>query len=445
MGVYGDAENREWKQYYITDSNESPSKCPFQAIGLAISMIVGSGLLVLPGLAYQQVGGAAIYSWMIDALLVIPLLIIFAYLGANFPSAGGIAGFVQAAFSRQLGAATEVMLLGTFSLGIPAIAVTGGNYFAIAVGGGEWVTLIATLGLLLFAVSVNYFGAKVSGRIQQLLSYSLAGLLFLTALFALLFGDRTVGTGVAPMEDWMLAVPALGMVFFAYTGWEMLSFTTEEYNNPKRDFPIAIAVSFVTIILLYLMIALAVQYTLPRGNSDLATAPISSLLFSVFGKLSGKFVAVVGVVIIAANLIGATWAASRLVFSSAREGLLPFFLSRVDDKTKSPQAALLTVLLVISAVIGLHFSGLVSLGGLLQIAGQNFFLLYGLSVIAYLKLAKRPLFKIFGLFTLAVVVLTMGTFGWWLLYPFALMMFGGWMMRIRLRHKLQSYSLDHVE
>ncbi|MFC7442998.1 YqcI/YcgG family protein [Laceyella putida] len=30
MGVYGDVENREWKQYYITDSNESPSKCPFR-------------------------------------------------------------------------------------------------------------------------------------------------------------------------------------------------------------------------------------------------------------------------------------------------------------------------------------------------------------------------------------------------------------------------------
>ncbi|SEM94523.1 YqcI/YcgG family protein [Lihuaxuella thermophila] len=30
MGVYGDPKNREWKQYYITDSNESPSRCPFR-------------------------------------------------------------------------------------------------------------------------------------------------------------------------------------------------------------------------------------------------------------------------------------------------------------------------------------------------------------------------------------------------------------------------------
>jgi amino acid efflux transporter len=185
-----------------------------QAVGLAISIVVGSGLLVLPGLTYQQVGGSAIYAWIVDALLVIPLLVIFAYLGANFPGAGGIAGFVQAAFSRPMGAATEVLLLGTFSLGIPAIAVTGGNYFAMAVGGGKLFALITTLGLLMFAGMVNYLGAKVSGRLQQVLSYSLAGLLILTALLALWLGDRTAGTGVAPMEDWMLAVPALGMVFF---------------------------------------------------------------------------------------------------------------------------------------------------------------------------------------------------------------------------------------
>ncbi|MFC7442999.1 hypothetical protein [Laceyella putida] len=54
------------------------------------------------------------------------------------------------------------------------------------------------------------------------------------------------------------------------------------------------------------------------------------------------------------------------------------------------------------------------------------------------SLVKRPLFKVFGLFTLAVVALTMGTFGWWLLYPLALMLFGGWMMRMRLRRNAQS-------
>src|SRR5207244_9184141 len=50
--------------------------------------------------------------WILDAALVVPLLVIFAYLGARYPSAGGIAGFVGAAFGRRGGAAAEVLLLG---------------------------------------------------------------------------------------------------------------------------------------------------------------------------------------------------------------------------------------------------------------------------------------------------------------------------------------------
>ena len=45
-----------------------------QAIGLAITMVVGSGLLMLPGLAYLKAGDAALYAWLIAALATAPLL-----------------------------------------------------------------------------------------------------------------------------------------------------------------------------------------------------------------------------------------------------------------------------------------------------------------------------------------------------------------------------------
>ncbi|HEX6289365.1 MAG TPA: amino acid permease [Herpetosiphonaceae bacterium] len=402
-----------------------------EAIGLAISIVVGSGLLVLPGLAYQLSGGAAIYSWLLNALLVIPLLIIFAYLGANFPSAGGIAGFVQAAFSRPLAAATELLVLGTFSLGIPAIATTGGNYFSLAINGGTIGTIIGTLGLLALAAIVNYQGAKISGRIQQILSFSLVAILGIAALAALIFGDHSVGTPVAPLSMWQAALPSLGLVFFAYTGWEMLSFTAEEYRNPRRDFPIAVSASFIIVILLYLAIALGIQLTLSPQDSALTTAPVARMLGAVLGSVSEKVVALIGVVIIATNLIGATWAASRLVFSSAREGLLPRVLAEVDPRSRTPRPAIALVITIFTIVAVTHFLGIVTLGQLLQIAGQNFFILYGLSVIAYIKLASNLWFRLFGLVSLALVMVTMGTFGWALLYPLALILLGLLLVRRR--------------
>jgi amino acid efflux transporter len=71
------------------------------AIALAITIVVGSGALVLPGVAYRQAGTAALYGWLLAAVVTVPLLVILARLGAAHPGAGGVAGFVQAAFGRR--------------------------------------------------------------------------------------------------------------------------------------------------------------------------------------------------------------------------------------------------------------------------------------------------------------------------------------------------------
>lgn len=391
-----------------------------RATALALSIVIGSGLLVLPGLAYREAGSAALYAWVLDALLVVPLLVVFAYLGSRYPTAGGIAGFVQAAFSRRGGAMTELLLMGTFGLGIPAIAVTGGNYLATATGSGTGGVVIGTFGLLALAGAVNYRGAELSGRTQQALAFLLVGVLAGAALVALTLGDRSAGTGVGPVEAWPAAIGSVGLVFFAFTGWEMLSFTAEEYRRPRRDFPLAVAISFAAVIGLYLAIALAVQLTVSPTDPRLATAPIAAMLGSSLGSAGSAAVAVVSVVIIAANLIGACWAASRLVYASAREGLLPERLARVGARSRTPRAAVLAVVGAFGAVAGLHFVGLAPLAALLHVAGQNFFILYGLTTVAYLRLVRAPWARGLGVASLVLVVAVMGTFGWWLLYPAAL-------------------------
>lgn len=400
-----------------------------QAIGLALSIVIGSGLLVLPGLAYEQIGNAALYAWLIDALLVVPLLIIFAYLGAHYPSAGGIAGFVQAAFGRAGAAIVEILMLGTFSLGIPAIAITGAQYFAVLVG-DDRLTLPAALGLLLLAGGVNLLGTQLSGRFQQILTFTLVGLLGLVSVVSLFFGNWHNGTGLPSPSQWSASFPLLGLIFFAYTGWEMLSSTAEEFRNPRRDFPLTVIGSFLLIVLLYLLMALAVQFTLSPTNPYLKTAPLAALLFPIFGLWSGKIVAALGAGIIAANLIGAIWAASRLVFSSAREGLLPATLQRLHPTSRIPHIAVYTVITLFSLIVLLHF-GFLSLSVLLQLAGQNFFILYGLCVIAYIKLVQTWPVRLFGFATLLLTLFVMSTFSWGLLYPLALATFGFLLYRLR--------------
>jgi amino acid efflux transporter len=408
-----------------------------QAIGLAITLVVGSGLLALPGLAYRESGSSAIYAWLISSVISVPFLIVFASLGARLPGAGGVAGFMQSAFSRRASVPVEFMLLGTFVVGGPAMVITGGQYFAAAFGLGQPGVLIGAVGVLLIACTINYMGARISGRIQQVMATILVILLAGIALAAVAFGTRG-GTGIAPLSDWANGIPSVGLVFFAFVGWEMMSFTTEEFRNPKRDFPIMIAVSFVIVVALYLFIAAVVQLVLPVGDTHFTSAPIAALLSATFGSTSGQIIALLGLLIIIANFTSGSWAASRLTFSSAREGLLPEILSRVEPRTQTPRNAVLAMTLAYTPVLVLYFAGIMSQSLMFQLAGVCFFTLYGVSVIAFIKISVRPLSRLFGVLVLLLVAAVMTTFGALMLYPCVLLVLGIIWVGLRMGIRVQA-------
>ncbi len=409
------------------------------AVGLAITVVVGSGLLALPGLAYEAAGGAAVYSWLISAVIIIPLLIVFAYLGARIPGAGGIAGFVQAAFSRRASIPVEFVLLGAFAVGGPAMVITGANYFALAAGVSVQAMLTGAIITLLFVGTINFLGARISGRLQQLLAAALVLLLAGVAVVALISGDRSAGTGIAPISQWIQGLPAVSLVFFAFIGWEMMSFVSEEFRNPRRDFPLMIAISFVVVTALYLLIAVAVQLVLPVSDRQIINTPIASLMSIALGEASGRLIAVIGFVILLTNLTSGTWAASRLVFSSAREGLLPTQLSQVHKPSGTPRFAVIATVLSYLPALLLYASGWVSQALLYQLAGASFFVLYAFSVVAYIKLQQSKLGQFFGIGVLLFVLVMMYTFGSLLVYPLVLLAIGAmWSIRGVMRSTQKS-------
>jgi len=389
------------------------------AVGLAITMVLGSGLLILPGLAYQKAGGAAIYSWVICALISIPLLVVFASLGSKFPGAGGIASYMQAVFSRREGAATEILIMGTIPAGA-ALAVTGGKYFSSMFDSSYFFIVLGTLIVLTIGGVVNYLGAKMSGIVQQILAAILVILLSAVALFALSFGDTSQGEGIAPISHALDSLPSVGLVFFAFVGWELMSFTTEEFKNPKRDFPLMIAISFVIIVALYILIASVIQFVLPMTHPSLSQAPISGLLSVVFGPVSGKIISFLGFLIALANFTSVVWAFSRLMFSSAREGLLPSKLAVMNSVNKTPQNAVVATIVVFVGTSMLYFGGIASQEILFELAGISFFMSYMLAVIAYIKEAKSGIYKILGILILIAILIFFLTFGVKILYPILL-------------------------
>ena len=392
------------------------------AVGLAITMVVGSGLLVLPGLAYALSGSAAIYAWLISALAVAPILVILARLGSDMPDAGGIAAYVRAAFGWRMGAATDILILGTIPGGA-AIIITGGQYFASLAGPQPiWVAVGSAI-LLLVVAGINLAGARITGTVQQWLAAGLVLLLAGAATMALLFGAHA-GIGIAAPSQWPAALPAVPLVFFAFVGWELMSFTSEEFADPARDFPRMIVLSFVIVVALYTLVATAVQVVLPIDDGRAGATPIVALVDTVAGAGSSRLISALGYLIVGANLVGVLWALSRLTFASARAGLLPRPLRSLSGEARVPRAAIVTMSVLFAGFAGAYLAGLITHATLFELAGASFFLAYILAALAYTRRAHNRGQKLFGSLATAFLVVVFAAFGQRALYPLVVLACG---------------------
>ncbi|MFC4565267.1 APC family permease [Nocardiopsis mangrovi] len=394
-----------------------------RGIGVAVSMVVGSGLLVLPGLTFTQFGPGAVFAWIAAAVVMLPLLLVFARLGANFPNAGGVIGFLRAGFGRAGAAPVAYVLLGATAFGGAAMALTGANYVASLVGSAGWV-LPAALAYLVVVAVLNAQGTRLAGGLQTVVTAVLVLLIALVAIIPFAApGFEPSGTIALPADP-LTIVPAIGLVFFAFTGWELVASTTEEYRNPRRDLPIVVGASFVIMTVLYVGMAAAVQISLDPEDPLTANAPVVAVLGRVLGDSAGLAAALLGALIIFATLMGGTWATSRIVFAAARERLLPFGATRVNALNGAPVTAIIVAVLMFGGVVLAQGTGLLTLDQVFRLSSVNFLVGYILSALAYGVLFRSWWQRVLAVVAALPALVVLAGFGWLLLFPAALLVTG---------------------
>ena len=105
-----------------------------RASALYVAAVLGTGILVLPGLAAEAAGPASILSVAAVFLLSIPLAGTFASLAARFPDAGGVATFVRLAIGPTAARMAGYWFLFGVQFGAPVVATLGGEYVVAALG-----------------------------------------------------------------------------------------------------------------------------------------------------------------------------------------------------------------------------------------------------------------------------------------------------------------------
>ena len=410
----------------------------WRGTAMMLNIVLGAGLLTLPGLAVKTAGSSALLVWLVCALAAVPLLAVFGILGRRFPDAGGIAAVMKRAFGEYAQVGATFLFLGAVTVGLPSIALTGAHYAEAAIGGS--VHFYAGI-LIVLAMLANLGSPEVSGRINAAIASAIIAVLALLAVFGW-FAVSPSWQDVSVLQE-TPDIPTFGlafmMVFFAFTGWEVAANLGGEFRNPKRDFPMAMAFSFLVAIALYFVLAVIVVAAGPEAAVE---APFSLILGREFGQLGASAVSLIAVVLIFANLSAAIWAVSRMVYAAAGDGLLPAPFAKL--KADIPLNAVTLTTIVLLSVVGISAVGDIDLGVLLAAAGLNFLLLYAGAAAALLRLSSVAAHSVLGVVSLLLVlglILGRGVEAIW--YPAGLILLG--FLVVALRGKQTQGELSRGE
>ncbi|GID93681.1 amino acid permease [Amorphoplanes digitatis] len=292
-----------------------------QGTALCVGAVLGTGVISMPALAAAVAGPASLLAWLALILLSAPLAGTFAALGGRYPDGGGVSTYVRLAFGPHAAAAVGWCFYFAVPLGAPAAAAFAGGYVADVLGGGQ-ATVLATFAFVMAVVfAMNWFGLRVSGRVQLYLTATLAGLLVIAVVAALPHADLANLTPFAP-HGWAGVGAAAAILVWGFAGWEAVSSLSGEYRDPRRDVPRATAAAVLIVGVLYLAVAAASVLVLgPAAGAS--PAPLADLLAVGVGGPVRPLTAVVAVLLTIGAVNAYLADASRLGVALTRDGALP--------------------------------------------------------------------------------------------------------------------------
>lgn len=135
-------------------------------------------------------------------------------------------------------------------------------------------------------------------------------------------------------------------VFYAYIGFDAISTTAEECQNPQRDLPRGMIYSLIICTVLYILIALVLTGMVPFSELNV-NDPLSFVFLHVGQKWISYIVAISAVVATTSVLLVFQLGQPRIWMSMSRDGLLPKAFGKVHPKFKTPYfSTIVTGLLV---------------------------------------------------------------------------------------------------
>lgn len=350
---------------------------------LGLNAIVGSGIFLFPGTLASLLGPASILAFPLCGLLLVPVALCYAELGAMFRENGGSALYAREAFGPAAGFGVGLIAWAAAALSWSAVAALLTSqlaHFHPALSSAAVAKTAAAACLLVFG-AINYRGVKPGAWTVNALT---AAKLLPLALLAAAGLAQADGANYRPLLGgegrWGYA---LFLCLWTLQGFEVAPIPAGESSSPERDVPRATVGSLLFAALLYALIQAAALGVHP-GLAASGTRPLTEAAQRALGSWGGSLLALGGTVSMLGFVAGTALGAPR--YLTALDTPPSWGLSDAHRRFGTPHRAIVaTTASAVALAVSLDFSRLIDLSNLAVVTQ------YFASCLALLRLrAARP-------------------------------------------------------
>lgn len=280
----------------------------FTLAGMIIGPILGSGLVILPPLLYNETGNVCLIIWAAILTLGFMFAVVFGKLSSLYPGEGGASVATEVALGAHFRKLTSFYLICAVFFGPVAVSLIAGEFLhnlvpVLSVNASAVCILLSTFCLLL--IRIQFLGKLM------LAASSVIALIFVSSSVAVFTGDIKPDLVLPAISG-----PELGhsflVAFWAIVGWEVIGGYSKEVKS-NRCFMRGVVMGALVVSFVYALVIAAICFGPFGVDGHLFRS--EQLIGILFGEYSSGIVSSVSILLCLGTLVLFLGSIARLISS----------------------------------------------------------------------------------------------------------------------------------
>lgn len=342
-----------------------------EAIAINVGCIIGSGIFLVPATiaGHLPAMGPILLVWVVAGMLTLFGALSLAELSSMLPQSGGPYVYLRESYGKVWGflfSWNDYFINKAASLAAVSIAFTTYlGHLVPAIGQSEpffqpgwsifghpftfgWSQLIAILAIAAVTI-VNVRGVKFSGSVMNFFTTAKVVALILLILSAF-FSSQANTANMAPWwpESWtsgMTAAFGLAMIsaLWSYDGWIDVTLNAGEVKNPTRNVPLALILSCLAVMALYLLANIAYALIIPIQQMPNSQRIASDVAATAVGPIGASLIALGIMLSTFGTLNGMSLSGPRSIWAPGHDRIFSPHFGKVHPRFRSPYVAIIVI------------------------------------------------------------------------------------------------------